>query len=175
MARLSRCRDNTVSGSGSTGIYLVNPGNVTALANDVTGNAGAGIYVSNQVSGTTAVVGAMPGRRRRQRRQPATPATASTPITTSWCWATRSRAPPGPRRYGIYLYGASAIENVVYGNTTGIREAQPGGFVDQNRVYDNSGAGIIMDFARHCWRTWSIRTSSASRPPTITAARSPIT
>ncbi len=138
--------DNVVAGNGNTGIYLVNPGNATVLGNDVAGNLGAGIYVSNDVSGTTAVIGAAPG----QGNGNTVSGNSGDGIDAYGSVLVVGNAvtgATGPREYGIYLWNASASENVVYGNTTGIREAQPGGFVDQNRVYDNSGAGIIVDFA----------------------------
>ena len=42
-APLGVLNDNTVTNSGSIGMYLVNPGNATVPGNVVTGNAGAGI------------------------------------------------------------------------------------------------------------------------------------
>ncbi len=68
------------------------------------------------------------------------------PTATSWWPATWSPAATGAYEYGIYLSDADASENDVYGNTTGIRE-DGSSYVDQNRVYDNSGAGIVADLA----------------------------
>ncbi len=137
-------QNNVVSGSGNTGIELVNPGGGMVFGNSVTGNAGAGIYVSNQVTGTT-VIGATVGQGNGND----VIGNAGDGIDAYYNVLVVGNAvsgATGAHEYGIYLYGASASENVVYGNTTGIREAQPGGFVNQNRIYDNSGAGIIADY-----------------------------
>ena len=142
---VTRIESNVITGSGNTGIYLVNPGNASVVGNDVAGNSGAGIYVNNDVSGTTADIGAVPGQGDGNTVSGNTGDGIDAYGSVLVVGNAVSGA-IGPKDYGIYLWNASALDNVVYGNTTGVREAQPGGFVDQNRVYDNSGVGIILDY-----------------------------
>ncbi len=116
-------QDNVVTGNGNTGIDLVNPGNATVEGNEVTGNLGTGIYVSNSVSGTTAVVGADVGQGNGNDVS-GNSGDGIDAYGNVLVVGNAVSGATGANDYGIYLYGASALENVVYGNTTGIRRSR---------------------------------------------------
>ena len=133
--------DSTVSDNQSTGIYLLNPGSAIVEANDVTDNRGDGIYVSNQVPGTTAVIGnadvsqglgnVVEGNALDGIEAYGGVSVAGNAVSGS----------AGSNEAGIFLLGAAATNNVVFGNAVGIDAFYAGNIVG-NRVYDNTGVGI---------------------------------
>ncbi len=125
---MSLLTGNIVYDSSSDGITSVAP-DAAVTGNTAYGNA-TGISASG--SGTT--------RQRqhglRQHRRPASP-----PAGRSWSRATPSTGRPATPRAFPSPAAPQATDNTVYGNTTGISVSY-GGLVSDNRVYDNSGAGI---------------------------------
>ena len=156
----------TASQSGRDGISVGGPGVplTNSVAHDNTGigirfdNAGAalltgdesynnkvGIQITNNVSGTTATVGATDlakplGNRIHDNAGFGINAAGGVLVAGNTVSNTGGAMPP-PGATGINLTGgARATENVVFANYTGI--ASDGGSISNNRVFNSVGTGI---------------------------------
>jgi parallel beta-helix repeat protein len=101
-------------------------------------------YVSNNASGTTAVIGADPssggsGNKVSDNALDGIDASGNVQVIGNVV-----SGASGGNDYGINLIDATASDNVVYNNTIGILE-EGSGTIQNNRVYHNSGAGIIAE------------------------------
>lgn len=148
--RVETLVDSTIRNHGAWGVYLANPGNLLMTGNLIEENVSGGLYVDNNRSGTTAVIGseslvAGEGNRLKNNSEKAVQVELRQGALFVGNTVARTGATEGSGR-GVETRNSEVRANVIHGHATGIFSGT-NSVISENRIFENADYGIYLDSA----------------------------
>lgn len=146
--RVETLTDSHIRNHSAWGVYLTSPGNLLMTGNVIEGNSSGGLYINNNVSSTTAVVGsetfeAGEGNRIFNNSSSGVQVDMRNNVLLVGNAIYRSGSGSGEGR-GIEARSGEVRGNVIFGHGIGIYSFFSN-TIAENRLYDNADYGMFLN------------------------------